>query len=197
MELLIVNEENWETSISPEALEFEAFKKLIKKHPKLAKQLLAYVRLIEHPLSPFMEYPEKQRSARIAQTLGMEINPLDYAILEARKGYRETLRSSNSDTVSAIRDGLFSAVNLIERSSSLVETLIDEVDGKNLKNAKNKADAIKNLKEANDLLDNILDKAAKVPKAIETLDDLSEKLRKKMSQKRKVRGKGDINLFEE
>lgn len=197
MELLIVNEETLEVSVAPELLELKAFRTLVSKNPKQAKKMLAFIRLVEHPLSPFVEYPLKEREERVKKMLGLTIPPLDTDFIEARAYFRDTVKSSNSETIKAIREGLFSAVELIDRSSSLINVLLDEVDVSKMKNPKSRIEAIKSLKDANELLDSMLDKASKVPKTMETLDDLSEKLRKRMAQSRRVRGKGDINPFEE
>jgi hypothetical protein len=198
MNLLKVDHTTFKVSVEPEALKIKAIKDLVKgSSQEQAEKKLAFVYLVEHPLSPFMDIAPDKRVEEIKNALNLKLSPLDNDIVEARAFFRSLVETTDSKTVSSIRDGLFATAKLIDRTSELVDVILQEINPSEFKDKSKRAEAVKELKNANDLLDSVLDKSAKVPKTIDTLDSLQEKLKKKMSLKRNVRGKGDINYFEE
>lgn len=198
MNLLKVDHDTFKLSIEPEALKIKAFADLIAGSSKdHGEKKLAYIYLLEHPLSPFQDIAPDKREEEIKKALNLKLSPLDKDMIEARAFFRSVIETADSKTVSSIRDGLFATAKLIDRTSELVDVILQDIDPAKFKDKKHRADAVKELKDANDLLDSVLDKSAKVPKTVEMLDSLQEKLKKKMSLKRNVRGKGDINFFEE
>lgn len=197
MELLDYDEETGRVTPSPEAREIQAFKDIIVKdkgsegdadgRKKLkAVKMLTYIRLIEHPTSPFMDFDPEDRHEKICTLLDIELKQLDPLLIEGRKVYAEIVSSSTVRTVNSIKNGLFSTIKLMDKLRVKAEEFLDDED----------AD-IEHIEVANKLIDNMLDKANKVPSTIQTLESLEEKVRKEQSTRTKVKGKGNVNPFEE
>lgn len=199
MELIIYDEEKQIAKPSNEARQIEAFKKLItrdkgskgdndgrKKYQALKE--FAYIRFMEHPLSPFKNTHKDERHAEIVKFLAADIAENDMEILTARGVYRKMLETSTVRTLNSIKEGLLTANKLIEKLSQEVEKILNKED---------EPITLAEIKTANDLLDSLLDKANKVPKTIQTIESLEEKVKKEQSTRIRVKGEGDINPFEE
>lgn len=197
MDLLEYDEETGRVIPSPEARQITVFKTIISKdkgsegdhdgRKKLkAIKMLTYVRLIEHPMSAFMEYDPKKRHAKLVDFLDIDINELDPMIIDARRVYADIVSSSTVKTINSIKKGLFSTVDLMDIMSEKVNDFLQQEEI-----------SLDEIEKANNLIDNMLDKSAKVPKTIEILEVLAEKVKKEQVTRARVKGKGEINFFEQ
>ena len=197
MELLNYDEEERRVVPSPEARQIVAFRDIITKdkgspgdadgRKKLkAIKMLTYIRLIEHPTSPMMDYAPEDRHEKICEFIDIELQQLDPLLVEGRRVYAEIVSSSTVRTVTSIKNGLFSTIKLMDKLRTKAEEFLEDEDV-----------AISDIEAANKLIDNMLDKANKVPSTIQTLEGLEEKVKKEQSTRTKVKGKGSVNYFEE
>ena len=197
MDLLEYDEETGRVTPSPEARSITAFKEIITKdkgsdgdhdgRKKLkAIKMLTYVRLIEHPMSAFMEYDPRKRHQKLVEFLDMDLNELDPLLIEARRVYADIVSSSTVKTINSIKTGLFSTVDLMDIMSAKVNSFLEQEEI-----------SLEEIEKANKLIDNMLDKSAKVPKTIEILEVLAEKVKKEQATRGRVKGKGEVNFFEE
>jgi hypothetical protein len=196
MDLLEYNEDTGRVTPSPEARQIEAFRQIIVKDKgsdgdhdgrkkSKAIKMLTYVRLIEHPMSAFMEYDPRKRHDKLVEFLDLDLKELNPIIIEARRVYADIVSSSTVKTINSIKKGLFSTVDLMDIMSVKVNKFLEQDEI-----------TLDDIEKANKLIDNMLDKSAKVPKTIEILEVLAEKVKKEQATRARVKGKGEINFFE-
>lgn len=197
MELLEYSEELGRVIPSPEAREITAFKHIIAKDKGSpgdadgrkkfrAIKMLTYIRLIEHPISPFMDNEPRDRHDKICDFIDADFDQLDPLLVEGRRVYADIVSSATVQTLTTIKNGLFSAIQLMEKLREQAETLLDKEDIQMVE-----------IEAANKMIDNMLDKANKVPSTIQVLEGLEEKVKKQQSTRSKIKGSGSVNHFEQ
>lgn len=176
--------------------QIEVFKKLItrdkgspgdadgrKKYR--AMRDLAYIYFMDDPRSPYMHYPESDRSERVLEALQHTLDDKDDDLQAARDYYR-SFETVTSKTLKELREALMVSTKLIKMMRVKIEHTLESEDI-----------SFEEIEVASNLMNDLMTKGTKTPQIIGVIQDLEEKLKKEQVGNSQVRGGGDLNPFEQ
>ena len=192
-------EENHKIIIAPEIKLVPKIADLIARDKSKDKRdsfkELSYVYFVTDYKSPYYIYPRDERRQRVKIELGFDPdwNP-DQLLEDVAFVYDEMQKTPSISTLVAIRESLMTSTKVIEALRSRIEDrLIKFNTPSEVEDAPDELEDITNIVAA---VSSLLVLADKLPKAISTMTDLEEKVKKEQSDDRKIRGGGSINAFE-
>jgi len=139
--------------------------------------------------SPYKIYETKERDKRIRERLKLGEWEIDKDVKALMDLYTELFNASVSvKTLISIQDGLVTSRRVIDKLREKIESIIDT--------------DIEELDESETLrmvgyVQELLKMSQAIPKAIDTLKDLEEKIKKEQSADLRIRGGGEKGLFED
>jgi hypothetical protein len=173
--------------ISPEFKLIPEFKEVLKRdrdpEKRGALQVLAYIYFMYDYRSPYSKYGEEERSERLVKdlSLGDKWKP-DSTTLSAKQKYLELQETPTIKTLRSIRDGLIVSSQAIDNlSRNITDSISDDDDVEGM---------VK-------MVTSLLSIADKLPKVVESISSLEEKIKKEQSTDTKLRGGGSKGMFED
>jgi len=191
----LFREENFQVIIDPELKVIPQFKRIITRDRDRKKRAafkeLAYIYFAYDYKSPYFIYPETERKMRVRKDLELEPGWMeDKEMKDAIAKYISFLDSPAIKSLIAIREGLLSSAKVIDALRIRIdETLADATD----QDAEDPVDIGSVVKSVTQLID----LSEKLPKAIDTISDLEEKVKKEQSNESRIKGGGTKGIFEE
>lgn len=176
--------------IEPELRLIPEFRKVIEadkdRNKRTALKELAYVYFMADYRSAFLIYPEKERSKRIRadQELPEKVPPTTQAALDK---YTEFQQTPSSKALKAVREGLLTSSAVIELLQKKLEAMMEQA-GEDLVGT--------STEDIVALVTQLISLSGKLPANIQQVHDLEEKLKKELASDTRVRGGGDVGLFE-
>lgn len=174
-------------TISPELKLVPEFKEVISrdKDPgkRIALLVFAYIYFMYDFRSPYSKYSEDERHDRLVRelNLGDRWTP-DQAASNAIAKYRELLETPTIRTLKSIREGLVASANAIDMITRNINSAVEEDESVE--------DTVK-------LLTSLLAIADKLPKVVESIAALEEKVKREQANDTKLRGGGSKGIFED
>ena len=183
MELFSI-EEN-QVIISPELRIVPQFKKIITRdkdrYKRLALLELAYIYFMYDYKSPYMNISEVDRHAQIVKHLKLpEGWSIDNDLKEAVNQYLEFQETPSIKALKSTRNALLNASKVIDVMNHTTEQALLDND----------------MVVAIDTTEKLLTLADKLPKTINTIVTLEEKVQKEQHENSKVRGGGKAGIYE-
>lgn len=197
----IFTEENFAVIVSAEGKNIPGIRRIWVRDKNQRKtqahKELSYLYFFNDYRSPYYSLAPAQRHQRLVQELGMpEGWEVDEAMKEATKQYLELiLQSEATRSLAAVKAGLVS-------STEVLNTLRAEIDKHNqLLREWEQGDTEEN-KEGKmllviDLVDKLIKLSQAIPKAIATVKQLEEDVKKEQSSDLRIRGGGGRGDFED
>ena len=191
----LFREENFQVIIDPELKVIPQFKRIITRDRDRKKRAafkeLAYIYFAYDYKSPYFIYPETERKMRVRKDLELEPGWMeDSEMKDAIAKYISFLDSPAIKSLIAIREGLLSSAKVIDALRIRIdETLADATD----QDAEDPVDIGSVVKSVTQLID----LSEKLPRAIDTISDLEEKVKKEQSNESRIKGGGTKGIFEE
>lgn len=191
----LFREENFQVIVDPELRTIPQFKRIITRDRDRKKRSafkeLAYIYFVYDYKSPYFIYPEAERRIRVRKDLELEPGWMeDKEMKEAVATYISFLDTPAIKSLIAIREGLLSSAKVIDALRMRIdETLADATD----QDAEDPVDIGSVVKSVTQLIE----LSEKLPKAIDTISDLEEKVKKEQSNESRIKGGGTKGIFEE
>lgn len=185
----LFREESFKVVVDTELKLIPEFKALLTrdrtKDKKEALKEFSYIYFIHDHKSPYYIYPEDERRLRVATDtgLGKDYKP-DDKVQAAVAKYLELSKTPTLKSLTSIREGLLT-------SSRLIDSLRERIDA---------ALADPDLEDIDPVVRSVtrmLEISEKLPKAIENITTLEEKVRKEESNDTRIKGGGKKGLFED
>lgn len=198
----IFKEENHQIIIDPEIKLIPEFKALIdrdkEKDKRKAMSELKFIYFYVDYRSPYMRFTKEDRLARVKRELQLapDWTP-DKFVQAAMEKYDELQQTPSITSLSAIRESLLTSAKVIDTVREHIEVKLKDFNRQGPGDDPGETTDAELIAEMVTSLTSLLVLADKLPKAISTLEDLEEKMKKEQSNSRKIRGGGDVNAFED
>ena len=186
----LFKEENGAIIVDLELRLIPEFRILIAKDPdrfkKAALKEFAYIYFMYDYKSPYSIYSEEEREGRVRKECGFESNwKIDKKLQDAINKYLELQETPTIKSLKAIKDSLLTSSKVIRKLQQVIEkSIINEDDSFDI----------------SDIVDNVerlLKLSDKLPNAINSLQQLEEKVKAEQGLSKKIRGGGEVGYFEE
>lgn len=184
----LFKEENFRVVVDPQILLIPEFKAVYRKDKSREKiycvKEFAYIYFIYDHRSPYAIYPVEEREVRVKKDLKLDDWQVDDVVQKAIDRYLEMSSTPAVRTLTAIRDGLIT-------SSKLIDTLRVRID---------EALSMGDIDDIDPIVRSVqrmLEIAEKLPKAIENISALEEKIKREETTDTKIRGGGKKGQFED
>ena len=188
----LFKEDNFNIIINPEAKLIPEFKKIITsdkdRKKRNAHRHLSYIYFMCDYRSPYSIYPEEERKQRLLKDLHFnEDSPITDYVRAGMDKYNELQRTPTITNLKAIKEGLLTSAKVINALREQIENSLDVVDGDDDR------DVGSIMKDVTKLLQ----VSEQIPKAIDTINALEEKVKKEQANESKIRGGGTKGMFED
>lgn len=152
---------------------------------KQAVKELSFIYFFHDHKSPYFIYPEDERRLRVSNDtgLGKDYKP-DEKVTAAIAKYLELSKTPTIQSLTSIREGLLTSSRLIDTlreriESALADPLLEDIDP-----------VVRSVTR-------MLEISEKLPKAIENITLLEEKVKKEESNDTRIKGGGKKGMFED
>lgn len=195
----IFREENHKIVIATEFKLIPEFAALISRDKDKDKRNsfreLCYIFYVVDYKSPYSIYPSDERKQRVKREVGFDSDwTPDKQVQKAIEKYDEFQRTPSISSLIAIRESLMTSTKVIETLRGRID---DRLAAYNTPPGEDsESDDLEDINAIVASVSSLLVLADKLPKAINTLEDLEEKVKKEQSNEKKIRGGGDVNAFE-
>lgn len=185
----LFREENFKVVVDQELKLIPEFKALLTRDrsadKKSALKEFSYIYFVHDHKSPYYIYPDEERRLRVSRDtgLGEDYTP-DKKVCDAITKYLELSKTPTIQSLSSIREGLLT-------SSRLIDSLRERIDA---------ALTDPNLEDIEPVVRSVtrmLEISEKLPKAIENIAQLEEKIKKEESSDTRIKGGGRKGMFED
>jgi hypothetical protein len=188
----LFKEDNFNIIINPEAKLIPEFKKIITndkdRKKRNAHRHLSYIYFMCDYRSPYSIYPEEERKQRLSKDLQLNNDDaISKLIKSGMDKYNQLQRTPTITNLKAIKEGLLTSAKVINALREQIENSLDEVhndDGKDV------GIIMKDVTK-------LLQVSEQIPKAIDTINSLEEKVKKEQANESKIRGGGTKGMFED
>jgi len=181
----LFKEDNFQVVINPEAKLIPEFKKIITndkdRKKRNAQKHLAYIYFMCDYRSPYSIYPEGERKQRLHKC------PITQFVRNGMDKYNELQRTPAITNLKAIKEGLLTSSKVINALNEKISIALDLIDGDE------EGDVGNIMKDVTKLLE----VSEKIPKAIDTINALEEKVKKEQANEAQIRGGGTKGMFED
>ncbi len=186
MELFTIEENR--AVIKPELRMIPAFKKLIiRDKDRFKRQALnefAYIYYMYDYKSPYMNVSEVDRHSQISKSLNFSLDwKPDEDIKAAIDQYNNFQETPSIKALKSTKEALLNASKVIDVMNQQVSTAMADEDNRDMVTAI-------------ETLDKLLSLSDKLPKTINTIVTLEEKVQKEQHENSKVRGGGKTGAYE-
>jgi hypothetical protein len=197
----IFREESHKIIIDPAYKTIPEFAALISrdksKDKRTSFQELCFVFFVTDYKSPYSIYPHDEKIARVKREVGFDPDWIpDLAVEAAVNKYDQFQLTPSISSLIAIRESLMT-------STKVIKTLRAKIDERLLafntpsENADDESTSLETINAIVASVQSLLVLADKLPKTINTLEELEEKVKKEQSNEKKIRGGGSVNSFED
>ncbi len=193
----VFKEDKGKLIIDPEVKFIPEFKEILARdkdrRKRNAMNELAFIFYVIDYKSPYNIYSEDERIERSKKACKFEPAwKLDAKMKRAMKVYDELQMTPAIKSLQAIKESLFTALEAVKFVRSQLRTSIDYMNTVSDDDTE-APDSDQIIKTANELLK----LADKIPTTISTLENVEDKVKLEQSTKRKIKGGGDTNFFED
>ena len=190
----LFKEENFQVIVDTELKTIPEFKRLIVRDKDRKKRgalkEFAYIYFINDYKSPYNIYPEDERRVRVRKDLEFPSGWMaDKDLKAAESKYLSFLDTPAIKTLRAIREGLLS-------SAKVIDALRLRIDSALLQNDTDDDEAVDSGSIVKSVTQ-LIELSEKLPKAIDTISDGEEKVKKEQSNESRIKGGGTKGMFEE
>lgn len=185
----LFREESFKVVVDAELKLIPEFKALITRDrsadKKQAVKELSFIYFFHDHKSPYFIYPEDERRLRVCKDSGLgEAFTPDDKVQAAIKKYLELSKTPTIQSLTSIREGLLTSSRLIDTlreriESALADPLLEDIDP-----------VVRSVTR-------MLEISEKLPKAIENITSLEEKVKKEESNDVRIKGGGKKGMFED
>lgn len=186
----LFKEENFQVVIETEAKIIPEFRKIIvndkDRKKRTAFKHFAFIYFMCDYRSPYSIYPEGERKRRLLDDLSIDTAIPDF-VQQGMDKYNNLQRTPTISALKAIREGLLTSSKVINALREQIEISLDTIDGEETRDVSNIMRDVKRLLEVSEQL----------PKAIDTINSLEEKVKKEQANESKIRGGGTKGMFED
>jgi len=138
--------------------------------------------------SPYTIYPEEERRQRLIKDLHIdETCPITNLVESGMDKYNQLQRTPTITNLKAIKEGLLTSAKVINALREQIENSLDVIDGDDTKDVGSIMKDVTKLLQVSD----------QIPKAIDTINSLEEKVKKEQANESKIRGGGTKGMFED
>ena len=188
----LFKEDNFQVVINPEAKLIPEFKKIITndkdRKKRNAQKHFAYIYFMCDYRSPYSIYPEGERNQRLLKDLHIDDKcPITQFVRNGMDKYNELQRTPAITNLKAIKEGLLTSSKVINAMNEKISIALDLIDGDE------EGDVGNIMKDVTKLLE----VSEKIPKAIDTINALEEKVKKEQANEAQIRGGGTKGMFED
>jgi hypothetical protein len=185
----LFREESFKVVVDTELRLIPEFKALLSRDrtadKKQAVKELSFIYFFHDHKSPYFIYPEDERRLRVSNDtgLGKDYKP-DEKVTAAIAKYLELSKTPTIQSLTSIREGLLTSSRLIDTlreriESALADPLLEDID------------------PVVRYVTRMLEISEKLPKAIENITLLEEKVKKEESNDTRIKGGGKKGMFED
>lgn len=191
----LFKEENFQVIIEPELRNIPQFKRIITRDRDRKKRAafkeLAYIYFVYDYKSPYFIYPETERKMRVRKDLELEPGWMeDSEMKQAIAKYVSFLDTPTIKSLIAIREGLLSSAKVIDALRMRIDDALNEATDDDAEDPVDIGSVVKSVTQ-------LIELSEKLPKAIDTISDLEEKVKKEQSNDSRIKGGGSKGIFEE
>lgn len=191
----LFKEENFQVIIEPELRNIPQFKRIITRDRDRKKRAafkeLAYIYFVYDYKSPYFIYPETERKMRVRKDLELEPGWMeDSEMKQAIAKYVSFLDTPAIKSLIAIREGLLSSAKVIDALRMRIDDALNEATDDDAEDPVDIGSVVKSVTQ-------LIELSEKLPKAIDTISDLEEKVKKEQSNDSRIKGGGSKGIFEE
>jgi len=185
----LFREENFKVVVDTELKLIPEFKALITRDrtpdKKTALKEFSYIYFIHDHRSPYYIYPEDERRLRVSTDagLGQDYKP-DKKVEDAVVKYLELSKTPTIKSLASIREGLLTSSRLIDSLRERIDAALTDPD-------------LEDLEPIVRSVTRMLEISEKLPKAIENITTLEEKIKKEESNDTRIKGGGKKGMFED
>lgn len=185
----LLREEKFKIVPDPELQLIPEFGALLKRDRSKGKHAfvkeLAYIYFMHDHKSPYAIYATDEREVRVHKDLGL---PEDYSpdakVESAVQKYLEFAQTPTIKTLTSIREGLLTSSRLIDTLRNRIERELQKEDVEDL-------DALVRS------VQRMLEIGEKLPKVIDNITGLEEKIKKEQASDTRIKGGGKKGMFED
>lgn len=191
----LFREENFQVIIDPEIRLIPEFKRIITRDRDRQKRdafkELSYVYFVYDYRSPYAIYPEGERKVRVRKDVQLPDGWMaDKEMQEAIAKYQSLLDTPTIKSLTAIREGLLSSAKAIDALRLRIDQALAMIDSDDEEEQVDISTVVRSVTQ-------LLELSEKIPKAITTISDLEDKVKKEQSNDTRIKGGGTKGLFEE
>ena len=185
----LFREESFKVVVDTELKLIPEFKTLLTRDrtadKKMACKEFSYIYFFFDHKSPYYIYPEDERRLRVCTDagLGEDYKP-DEKVTAASKKYLELSKTPTIQSLISIREGLLTSSRLIDSLRVRIESALDDPD-------------LDDLDPVVRSVTRMLEISEKLPKAIENITLLEDKVKKEESNDTRIKGGGKKGMFED
>lgn len=185
----LFREENFKVVVDTELKLIPEFKVLITRDrtsdKKQAVKEFSFIYFVHDHKSPYYIYPEDERRLRVSRDTGLgETYQPDDKVQAAIDKYLELSKTPTIKSLSSIREGLLTSSRLIDSLRMRIDDALADPD-------------LEDIDPVVRSVTRMLEIAEKLPKAIENITTLEEKVKKEESNDTRIKGGGKKGLFED
>ena len=185
----LFREENFKVVVDTELKLIPEFKALITRDrtsdKKQALKEFGYIYFNYDHKSPYYIYPEDERHLRVSTDTGLgdDYQPDDKVKIAIKK-YLELSRTPTVKSLASIREGLLTSSRLIDSLRQRIDDALTDPD-------------LEDIDPVVRSVTRMLEISEKLPKAIENITTLEEKIKKEESNDTRIKGGGKKGMFED
>jgi len=189
----LFREENFKVVVDTELKQIPEFKSLIVRDrtsdKKQALKEFSYIYFVYDHKSPYYIYPDDERRVRVSHDLSLVANEGDVyspdaKVQEAIDKYLELSKTPTIKSLTSIREGLLTSSRLIDSLRERIDAALADPD-------------LEDIEPVVRSVTRMLEIAEKLPKAIDNITTLEEKVKKDESNDTRIKGGGKKGMFED
>jgi predicted RNA binding protein with dsRBD fold (UPF0201 family) len=185
----LFREEGFKVVVDPELKLVPEFRSILSRDrtvdKKQAMKELSYVYFAYDHKSPYYIYPIQERLLRVSKDTGLGENyEPDTKVVSAIRKYLELGKTPTIKSLTSIREGLLTSSRLIDTLRKRIEEALEDDD-------------LEDIDPIVRSVTRMLEISEKLPKAIENITSLEEKILKEEASDVRIKGGGKKGMFED
>ena len=177
---------NYTITVSPEIMEIREFKSLILRYKEKNLAVLSYVFHMADFRSPYQQYDEQERIEQLIRDLdlGARWQP-GFTVTAAIDKYRELSETDTTRSLRTVRKALRTSESVVDHFRKQIELALASPEGE-----EEITSMLKNVQ-------NLITISEKLPKVVENIQRLEETAKKEITSASRIKGGGEVGMFEE
>lgn len=194
----LFHEEKYKVTVTPEIKLIPEFSAIWTRDKSANKQTamreLAYIYFVTDHKSPYFIYSNDDRVGEVKKDLAFDPDwEPDGALIRAANKYEILMETPSVKSLKAIKESLLTSTKVIKLMQRNIEDMMNSAIDSSEDDESN-TDLIDRLSNS---IDRLLGLSSKLPKAVATIEELEEKVKKEQSNERKIKGGGTTTYFED